>query len=87
MPTTFTPNGDGLNDYLYPVLMGFKSMNYFRVYDRTGKMLFQSKTERPGWDGRFKGNTDELKTVVWMVEAVDVDGVVHHKQGTTIIMH
>lgn len=86
VPTTFTPNGDGLNDYLYPVLMGFKQLNYFRVYDRWGKLLFQSKTERPGWDGRFKQDGVGIKTVVWMVEAVDVDGVVHQRQGTTIIL-
>ncbi|MBL7703207.1 MAG: PKD domain-containing protein [Ferruginibacter sp.] len=86
VPTTFTPNGDGVNDYLYPVLMGFRTMNYFRVFDRWGKMLFQSKTERPGWDGRFKGDPESFKTVVWMVEAVDVDGVVHQRKGTTIIL-
>jgi gliding motility-associated-like protein len=87
VPTTFTPDGNGLNDYLYPVLMGFKTLNYFKVYDRWGKLLFASKTERPGWDGRVKGNIQELQTVVWMIEAVDVDGVTHQKQGTTIILH
>ena len=87
VPTTFTPDGNGRNDYLYPVLMGFKTLNFFRVYDRWGKLLFQSKTERPGWDGRFKSDVVGVQTVVWMVEAVDVDGVLHKKQGTTIILH
>jgi gliding motility-associated-like protein len=86
VPTIFTPDGNGLNDYLYPVLMGFKTLNYFRVYDRWGKLLFQSKTERPGWDGRLKGDGVSTQTVVWMVEAVDVDGVTHQRQGTTIIL-
>jgi gliding motility-associated-like protein len=56
------------------------------VYDRWGKMLFQSQTERPGWDGRINGVKQETKTVVWMVEAVDVDGVTHREQGTTILL-
>lgn len=86
VPTAFTPGGNGLNEFLYPVLMGFKTLNYFRVYDRWGKVLFQTKTERPGWDGRLKGEGVSTQTVVWMVEAVDVDGVVHRKQGTTIIL-
>ena len=86
VPTSFTPNGDGLNDYLYPTLMGFKKLNYFRVYDRWGKVLFQTQTEQPGWDGRLKGEKVATQTVVWMVEAVDVDGVAHKKQGTTVVI-
>jgi gliding motility-associated-like protein len=86
VPTAFTPDGNGNNEYLYPVLMGFQKLNYFRVYDRWGKMLFQSQTERPGWDGRINGVKQETKTVVWMVEAVDVDGVTHRQQGTTILL-
>ena len=87
VPTTFTPNGNGLNDYLYPVLMGFQKLNYFRIYDRWGKMLFQTTTERPGWDGRVKGDKQEIQTVVWMIEAIDVDGVTHKRKGTTILWH
>jgi gliding motility-associated-like protein len=86
VPTAFSPNGNGLNENLYPVLMGFKKLNYFRVFDRWGKMLFQSQTERPGWDGRLNGEKVALQTVVWMVEAVDVDGVTHKEQGTTILL-
>lgn len=86
VPTSFTPDGNGLNEYLYPVLMGFKKMNYFRVYDRWGKMLFQSQTERPGWDGKLKGDKVALQTVIWMVEAVDVDGVTHQAKGSTVLL-
>jgi gliding motility-associated-like protein len=86
VPTSFTPNGNGLNDYLYPVLMGFKKLNYFRIYNRWGKLLFQSQTEQPGWDGRVSGENQDTKTVVWMVEAVDVDGVTQRRQGTTVLL-
>lgn len=86
VPNSFTPDGDGLNDYLYPVLMGYQKLNYFRIYDRWGKMLFQSQTEQPGWDGRVNGNKVSLQTVIWMVEAVDVDGVSHQQQGTTVLL-
>lgn len=88
VPTVFTPgNSDGLNDYLRPLLMGFVKVNYFRVYDRWGKMLFQMQSDRPGWDGRLNGQKAEMQTVVWMIEAIDVDGKVHHKQGTTVLIH
>ncbi|MEP7237203.1 MAG: PKD domain-containing protein [Ferruginibacter sp.] len=84
--TSFTPNGDGLNDYLRPFLLSFKSVNYFRVYNRWGKLLFQMQSDLPGWDGRVNGVIQEMQTVVWEVEAVDVDGIVHKKQGTSILI-
>ena len=49
-------------------------------------MLFQMKSDRPGWDGKFNGQPVDMQSVVWMIEAVDVDGVTHHKQGTTVIL-
>jgi hypothetical protein len=42
VPTAFTPNGDGRNDLLRPVLFGMKELNYFRVYNRWGQLLYQS---------------------------------------------
>ena len=87
VPTVFTPGNGGENDYLRPLLMSFVKVNYFRVYNRWGKLLFQTQTDRPGWDGRVDGQLAELQTVIWMIEAVDVDGKVHRKQGTTVLIH
>lgn len=87
VPASFTPNGDGLNDYLRPYALGFKQVNWFRVYNRWGKLLFQMQSDAPGWDGRTNGQVQETQTVIWMIEAVDVDGKVHKKQGTAILLH
>ncbi|MEP7256243.1 MAG: PKD domain-containing protein [Ferruginibacter sp.] len=86
VPTAFTPGSNGLNDYLRPVLMGFTKVNYFRVYNRWGKILFQMQSDQPGWDGKVNGQFVDPQTYVWMIEAVDVDGIVHQKQGTTILI-
>jgi len=86
VPTSFTPNNDGINDYLRPLLYGFDRVNYFRIYDRWGRMIYQMQNDRPGWDGMKNGKPQEMQTFVWMIEAVDVDGIVHRKQGTTILM-
>lgn len=87
VPTAFTPGGDGVNDYLRPGLMGFVKMNYFKIYDRWGKLLFETKNDMPGWDGRVKGQIAEMQTVIWQIEAVDVDGNVQRRQGTTVLIH
>ncbi len=86
VPTVFTPNGDGLNDYLRPVLMGFKKVNYFRVYNRWGQLLFQMNSDLPGWNGMIKGVLQDMQAIVWMIEAEDVDGIIHQKKGSSVIM-
>jgi len=86
VPTAFTPNGNGKNDYLRPVLMGFEKVNYFRVFDRWGKLLFEMRSDKPGWNGKTGNQGQEIQTVIWMIEAVDIDGKVHHRQGTTILL-
>ena len=86
VPTAFTPGNNGLNNYLRPLLMGFEKVNFFRIYDRWGKLIFEMKSDRPGWDGKIKNIPQEIQTVVWMIEAVDLDGVIHHRQGTTVLM-
>jgi gliding motility-associated-like protein len=85
VPNSFTPDGNGTNDRLRPVLIGFSKVNYFRVFDRWGKLLFSMNSDQPGWDGMINNKPAETQTVVWMIEAVDVDGVVHNQQGTTVL--
>jgi len=86
LPSAFTPNGDGLNDYLRPLLLGFQKVNYFRVYNRWGQLLFESASDFPGWDGKFKKQIQEPQTIIWMVEAIDLDGKLHQKTGTTLLL-
>ena len=86
VPTSFTPDNNGQNDYLRPLLYGFDRVNYFRIFDRWGKLLYEMRSDRPGWDGMKNGKRQEMQTLVWMIEAVDVDGIVHRKQGTTILL-
>jgi gliding motility-associated-like protein len=85
VPTSFTPDGNGLNERLRPVLIGFSKVNYFRIFNRWGKLLFTMNSDQPGWDGNVGGRPAEMQALVWMIEAVDVDGKVHNKQGTTVL--
>jgi gliding motility-associated-like protein len=86
VPTAFTPNKDGKNDYLRPILMGIRELRYFRVFSRWGQLLFETKTSLPGWDGTFKGTQQQTQAVVWMMEGLGVDGVVYIQKGTTVLM-
>jgi len=68
VPNAFTPNDDGLNDYLYP-LNAFKADNLeFKVYNRLGQLVFQSTDWTSKWDGTFKGQPQDPGVFVWTLK-------------------
>jgi len=86
VPTAFTPNDDEKNDILRPTLMGIKEFRYFRVYNRWGQLMFDTKTNYAGWDGKYKGAPQPTQVFVWIVEGVGVDGRVYTKKGTSTLI-
>ncbi len=72
VPSAFTPNGDGLNDKLYP-LNAFKASDMvFRVYNRSGQILFETRTASRKWDGRVNGMLQPSGTYVWTLDYMDI---------------
>ena len=55
LPTTFTPNGDGINDIIYVKGWGVKSLETFEIYNRWGELIFKTNNIDEGWDGYYKG--------------------------------
>ncbi len=86
VPNSFTPNKDGLNDVLRPMMFGIKELNYFRVYNRWGQLIFETQDPKIGWDGRQKGTSSEIQTLVWVLEAIGQDNKTYHAKGTTVLL-
>jgi gliding motility-associated-like protein len=87
VPSAFTPNGDGLNDYLYP-LNAFKADNLvFRIYNRYGQIIFETKDWTRKWDGRVKSQLQPSGTYVWTLEYTERDGGKRVAlKGTTVLI-
>ena len=87
VPNAFTPNRDGLNDYLYP-LNAYKATDLqFRVFNRVGQMIFETRDWTRKWDGRFKGQGADPGTYVWILTYTDTDtGKKIQKKGSTILL-
>ncbi|MEO6070169.1 MAG: T9SS type B sorting domain-containing protein [Chitinophagaceae bacterium] len=86
VPTAFTPNGDGLNDRLAPVLAGIKDLRYFRIYNRWGQLLYETKDEQQGWDGTLKGVKQPAGAVVWTAEGTGIDGRTFFRKGSCVLI-
>jgi gliding motility-associated-like protein len=51
MPNAFTPNEDGLNEKLLPISSDPSIEFHMMIYDRWGKLLFETYDIHQGWDG------------------------------------
>jgi gliding motility-associated-like protein len=73
VPTAFTPNGDGLNDYLYP-LNAYKAEDLdFNVYNRYGQVVWHTNDWTQKWDGRINGYLQAAGVYVWHLTYFDPD--------------
>ena len=85
VPTAFTPNSNGVNDKLRP-LGNLSSIEYFRVFNRWGSMLFQTNESGAGWDGKYKGIDQPSDTYTWMLSGKSADGESLKISGKTFLI-
>ena len=86
VPTGFSPNNDSKNDILKPILLGMRSLNYFRVFNRGGSLLFSTSQKGAGWDGTFKGYPQDPGTYIWMAQGATFTGEIIVRKGYAVLI-
>ena len=87
IPNAFTPNGDGLNDILKIIgNSGVKELKGFKIYSRSGNLVFETRDLSVGWDGRFKGNILPSDIYYWTAVYVDRNDQTNSKTGTVLLL-
>jgi gliding motility-associated-like protein len=87
VPNAFTPNRDGLNDFFYP-LNAYQAKNLvFNVYNRFGKLVFNTSNWNIRWDGTLQGRAADPGTYVWFLRYEDprLQRIVERK-GTVLLI-
>ncbi|MDQ3190035.1 MAG: PKD domain-containing protein [Bacteroidota bacterium] len=83
-PNSFTPDGDGINDYFFGTGIGIVVYEMW-IFDRWGMQVFYTNDVDKLWDGRVQGaNNNEIAqqdVYVWLVELKDVFGKNHEYRG------
>jgi gliding motility-associated-like protein len=83
LPTAFTPNGDGVNDIIFIKGWGIKKLNYYRIYNRWGQLLFETNDIDVGWDGTYNGIIQNIETYIYQVSGYNyIDDQPILKTGT-----
>ncbi|CAN5462611.1 hypothetical protein BH11BAC3_BH11BAC3_31430 [soil metagenome] len=87
IPKAFSPNNDGLNDYLYPT-NAYKATNLlFRVFNRAGQKIFETRDWMTKWDGTLNGNPQDPGTFVWTLSYTNIEtGKRFELKGSTVLI-
>ncbi len=87
IPNVFTPNGDGLNDAW---VVAYEQARFFKItiYNRWGRMVFESTAGQPFWDGNNFRNGEPCSEGVYfyIAEIISFDGIDYGKTGNITLL-
>lgn len=87
LPTAFSPNNDGVNDVFRIVrLLNIARMVEFRVFNRWGQMVFETRDPKEGWDGTRNGEPQPIEVYQFYVKAVTYDGETIVEKGNVTLV-
>ena len=88
LPNAFTPNSDGLNDVFRPLHPCNMTEYLLRIFDRYGKLVYQTTDFSHGWNGTYNGMSADTGTFVWMASYRNADTkAMQFKKGFVIVLH
>lgn len=86
VPNTFTPNNDEVNDKLYVRNLSLEGLKVFRIFDRWGRLVFETTNIQEGWDGTYKGRTLNSGVFAYYVDLVCSNGQTIRKTGNVTLL-
>lgn len=92
IPNSFTPNGDGRNDYFSVLGNGASFIKLFVIYDRWGNKVFERKNlavddPQAKWDGMYNGYPAAIGSFTYSVQLVcDATGEQFVRSGSVTII-
>jgi gliding motility-associated-like protein len=75
IPNSFTPNGDGINDYFGVKGQGIRAEGFtMDLYDRWGASVFFTRDPNDPWDGKVKGVKAGDGVYTYRIRVVGMNG-------------
>lgn len=91
LPTAFTPNNDGLNDYFYPMGTAVDKIQSIKIFNRYGEIVFlkdnfKANERNTGWDGTFKGSPSAIGSYIYYIEVICKNGEILNFSGKILLL-
>lgn len=84
-PNAFTPNDDGNNDRFFVVAPGVRQMT-LEIYDRWGRLIFQTSDLDGGWDGTYKGKSAPEGVYIFQLKGNATNGTKLNTTGSVTLI-
>ena len=81
MPNAFSPNGDGRNDEFKIANYGYQGVEVFRIFDRWGRVVFETIDGTRGWNGTVKGVPAPAGSYIYHIRLRLQDGSLQELKG------
>jgi hypothetical protein len=86
VPNAFVPTSPYPGSNRFGILNStITKLNYFRIYNRYGQMVFETTDPTQKWDGLFNGILAEEGVYVWVGDAFCASGKLIHKSGNVTL--
>jgi len=85
VPNAFTPNGDGINDFIYVKGYGISKMSW-KIYNRWGALIYLGNSQKTGWDGKYKGVLQPQEVYTYILDVEFTDGKKYQKRGDVTLL-
>ena len=91
IPNTFSPNGDGRNDFFYPRGRGIERIRTLRIFNRWGEVVFENREfpvndQLAGWDGKYKNGAPQAGVYVYQAELICENGEILTYKGNIALI-
>jgi gliding motility-associated-like protein len=89
-PNAFSPNAALEEDREFRIYAEGIAADGYRllVFNRWGEIIFESKSQNTGWDGRMKnGNFAPTGVYIWILQYVDFRNENNKQQGTVTLLY
>jgi len=93
VPNSFSPNGDNINDWFYPVAVedSYNIIRSMSIYDRWGEQVFlkenlQANSPTEGWNGQFKNEKLNPGVFVYIIEVEWKNGELLQLKGDVTLI-
>ncbi len=86
IPSAFTPNGDGLNEFFTAIVAGYTQFSLV-VYDRWGNAVYETDSPAKGWDGLDpQGKPAQNDVYVYHAYVEMANGDLHDLRGMVTLV-
>lgn len=87
VPNTFTPNGDGINEYWYPILNNVCENTYtLAIYNEYNEEIFEAHNPNQKWDGTYKTGPAPIGQYSFQIEVMNIRGETLTKEGKIMLL-